>query len=164
MLSVISQFTGVQDLGHFEDLYGSMVNRPKIDNDHFCALIGAQNMNAARRAHYNVGYFIQRKDVFFLTLMNFLFLNCEEYSHWSKSIRRLLMKRLNDYQVIKGLCDVQVIFDRFCNDFAIFINLTKGIIQEGSSKPPGIEFIKATDENARITNFTIYEQQEPMQI
>ena len=136
VMDCMKMYTGVLDLGHFEDMYASLPNRPKIDNPHFCESIG-KNWPLAKRTHYAAGNFIARKDVFFLTLLTFLFHGIDEYAHWAKSIKRLLMKRLNDYMVIKGLCDPETIFEKFCQDLFTFVQLTHGIIKEGRTAPPG---------------------------
>ena len=135
VLDCMKMYTGVVDMGHFEEMYRGVPNRPKIDNSHFCESIG-KDWPLAKRTHFAVGNFIARKDVFFLTLLTFLFHGIEDYSHWAKSIKRLLMKRLNDYMVIKGICDPETIFDKFCHDLFMFVQLTQGIIKEGRTAPP----------------------------
>ena len=55
------------------------------------------------------------------------------------------MKRLNDNLVLKGVCDAQVIFDQFANEFAEFVKLMPEVIREGNAKP-----IENTQSNVQL--------------
>ena len=134
LVECIKGYTGLDNLGHFEELYRAVPNKSLIYDPNFCSLIEPETLGRARTLHFSIGRFLKRRDIYFLTMMIFLLHGEDEYSAWRESFRRLLMKRLNDYRVIKGVCDVQVIFDQFANDFAEYIKLVPEIIREGNAK------------------------------
>ena len=134
LIECIKGYTALENLGHFEDLYRSVPNKSLLYDPNFCTLIEPETLGRARTLSFSLGRFLNRRDIFFLTMMIFLLHGEDEYSAWRESFRRLLMKRLNDYLVIKGVNDVQVIFDQFANDFAEYIRLVPEVIREGNAK------------------------------
>ena len=136
LVECIKGYTGLDNLGHFEDLYDSVPNKSLIYDPNFCnALIKPENLGRVRTLHFSLGRFLNKRDIFFLTMMIFLLHGEDDYADWRESFKRLLMKRLNDNLVLKGVCDAQVIFDQFANEFAEFVKLMPGVIREGNAKP-----------------------------
>ena len=129
LVDCIKGYTGIDNLGHFEHLYKSVPNKQLMHDEAFCKYLDPHHVARARTLSLNIGKFVERKDIFFLTLMIFL-LREDEYAGWRDSFRRLLMKRLNDCLVIRGVCDVKVMFDQFCNDLVEFARIAPEIIQD----------------------------------